>query len=168
MAENLDIDDRLAVRTPMQWMPNETAGFSTAPADALCRPLPTDERFAPAIVNVQTQRTDPDSLLNWFERIIRLRKEIPEIGWGRCTILEGGPAAALVLRYDWEGRTVVTAHNLGRRKVTAAVQLEDVPAGSCLRDELEAGDVVVNVRNGRARLTLAAYDHRWYRLVVPS
>ena len=84
MGENLAIDERLAVRTPMQWTAGATAGFSTAPPDALCRPLPTDPRFAPEAVNVQAQRTDPESLLNWFERTIRLRKELPEIGWGEC------------------------------------------------------------------------------------
>ena len=45
MGENLAVEERLAVRTPMQWTDGDTAGFSTAPPDALCRPLPTDERF---------------------------------------------------------------------------------------------------------------------------
>ena len=36
-------------------------------------------------VNVAEQRRDPDSLLNWTERIIRMRKEVPEIGWGDFT-----------------------------------------------------------------------------------
>ena len=116
MGENLAVEERLAVRTPMQWTDGETAGFSTAPPDALCRPLPTDERFASAVVNVERQRTDPDSLLNWFERIIRLRKELPEIGWGQCTVLDGSESSVLVLRFDWQGRTVVTAHNLARRR----------------------------------------------------
>ena len=33
MAENLDVEDRLAVRTPMQWTGDAPAGFSSAPAD---------------------------------------------------------------------------------------------------------------------------------------
>jgi maltose alpha-D-glucosyltransferase / alpha-amylase len=33
-------------------------------------------------VNVAKQRRDPNSMLNWTERIIRIRKEVPEIGWG--------------------------------------------------------------------------------------
>ena len=31
MAENLAVDDRLAVRTPMQWTGDAAAGFSSAP-----------------------------------------------------------------------------------------------------------------------------------------
>ena len=33
-------------------------------------------------VNVADQRREPSSLLNWTERLIRMRKECPEIGWG--------------------------------------------------------------------------------------
>ena len=29
------------------------------------------------------ERRRPESMLNWTERIIRMRKEVPEIGWGR-------------------------------------------------------------------------------------
>ena len=38
-------------------------------------------------VNVAEQRRDPDSLLNWTERMIRMRKEVPEIGWGDFALL---------------------------------------------------------------------------------
>jgi glycosidase len=37
MGENLAIEGRLAVRTPMQWTSGPAAGFTTAPADAACR-----------------------------------------------------------------------------------------------------------------------------------
>ena len=40
MGENLDVDDRLAVRTPMQWDRGPAAGFTTAPPAALVRPVP--------------------------------------------------------------------------------------------------------------------------------
>ena len=90
MGENLAVDERLAVRTPMQWTAGPQAGFSTAPPDALCRPVPTDPAFTPDAVNVERQRTDPESLLNWFERLIRRRKELPEIGWGTCAVVDAG------------------------------------------------------------------------------
>ena len=163
MGENLAVEDRLAVRMPMQWTDGPTAGFSTAPPDALCRPLPQDERFAPAAVNVADQRRDPESLLNWFERMIRLRKELPAIGWGRCTVLDGGVDAALVLRYDWDGDTIVTAHNLARRAATAQVSIAGAGDGAALHDLRQSGRPL-RVRNGVARIPLRAYDHRWFRL----
>jgi maltose alpha-D-glucosyltransferase/alpha-amylase len=87
MGENLGIDGRLAVRTAMQWTDAAAAGFTAAPADAIVRPFPQDE-YGPATVNVRQQRTDPESLLNWFERLIRLRRELPQIGFGEYSVLE--------------------------------------------------------------------------------
>ena len=163
MGENLAVEDRLAVRTPMQWAAGPTARFSAAPPDGLCRPLPQDERFAPAAVNVADQRRDPESLLNWFERMIRLRKELPAIGWGRCSVLDGGVDAVLVLRYDWDDDTIITAHNLARRAVTAQVSIAAAGDSAALHDLRQPGRPL-RLRNGTARIPLRAYDHRWFRL----
>ena len=161
MGENLALDERLAVRTPMQWTPGPTAGFSSAPPDGLCRPLPTDERFSADAVNVQAQRTDPDSLLNWFERLIRLRKELPEIGWGDTTVLDAGATEVLALRHEWHGRVVVTLHNLTGRAVTADLDAGKVGTGLELVDLLQAGNST-RPRQGRFRVPLRAYDQRWF------
>ena len=40
-------------------------------------------------------------MLNWTERIIRMRKEVPEIEWGDFTELNVRNPAVLALRYDW-------------------------------------------------------------------
>jgi glycosidase len=162
MAENLDVDGRLAVRTPMQWTGDAAAGFSTAPPDALVRPMPSDKRFAPSAVNVRDQRTDPDSLLNWFERLIRLRKEAPEIGWGTCTVLPVAAKPVLALRYDWQERTLITVHNLSRRTRVVELQLDENGDGE-LRDLLRA-DQPVRVCDRKASVKLAAHDHRWFRI----
>jgi trehalose synthase len=161
MAENLDVEDRQAVRTPMQWTGDESAGFSSAPADGLVRPLPSDKRFAAAAVNVRDQRIDPDSLLNWFERLIRLRKESPEVGWGDCRVLATTPDAVLALRYDWHGRTVITVHNLGKRARTVDLPIDDVDDGGVLRDLLRGENGPAAVRHGVAKVKLAAHGYRW-------
>ena len=113
MGENLDVDDRLAVRTPMQWTGARPPGSRRRRPTHSSARCPT-RALRPTAVNVRDQRADPDSLLNWFERLIRLRKEAPEIGWGTCTVLR--PADAVVAwAHDWRGRTLLTVHNLGRR-----------------------------------------------------
>ena len=161
MAENLEIDDRLAVRTPMQWAGDPSGGFSTAPSDGLVRPFPTDPRFAPSAVNVRDQRADPDSQLNWFERLIRLRKECPEVGWGTCDVLATGADAVVALAHRWQDRTLVTAHNLGRRPRTVTVDVPGADRGRLL--DLLRNDEPIPVRGGRAKLKLAAHGHRWLR-----
>ena len=58
MGENLDVPGRLSVRTPMQWTPYGSGGFSTAAADALVRPM-TEGDFDVKHVSVARQRSDP-------------------------------------------------------------------------------------------------------------
>ncbi|OLF18193.1 alpha-amylase family protein [Actinophytocola xanthii] len=151
MVENLEIEGRLACRTPMQWTAGTHAGFSSAPDGArLCRPLPEDQS-----VNVTDQRRDPDSLLNWMERVIRRRKECPELGWGTVTVLTD-KGAALVHRCDWDGATVVAAHNLGDKPAKITLPKDD--GWTVLEDLLGTQDA----KPGE-QITLEPYGYRWLR-----
>ena len=49
MGENLEIDGRMSVRTPMQWSDEENAGFSKARPSRLRRPV-VEGRFGPLAV----------------------------------------------------------------------------------------------------------------------
>jgi hypothetical protein len=51
-------------------------------------------------------------MLNWMERIIRMRKEVPEVGWGDFQVIATRDPAVLILRYDWRNNSVVIVHNL--------------------------------------------------------
>ncbi len=159
MGENLDVPGRLAVRTPMQWTDEASAGFSAAPPDALTRALP-DGAYGPAKVNVQDQQTDPDSLLNWFERLIRLRKELPEVGWGTCEVLDVGASSVVGLRHRWGPRHVVTLHNLSPGAVELTVDAADAASA---RDLFERAEPVA-ADDGVLRLQLAGHGFRWLRL----
>jgi glycosidase len=130
LAEDLSIEGRMAVRVPMDW-------------DA-----------------VDAQRRDPDSLLIFMTRLARARREAPELGWGRSTLVESGPEALLVHRCDWEGSTVVAAHNLSGDPVRAHV---DVEAGVTATDDLLDGRAQP-VEGGRLRLELEPYGGVWLRL----
>lgn len=85
MGDDLRLKERDAVRTPMQWSNERNAGFTAA--EMPVRPVIADGPYAYDQVNVESQRRDPNSLLNWTARMIRVRKECPEIGWGSWTAL---------------------------------------------------------------------------------
>jgi trehalose synthase len=159
MGENLVIDGRLAVRTPMQWTGGPAGGFTSAPADALRRPLP-DGDFGPDQVNVADQETDPGSLLNWFRRLIRTRRACPEIGHGVVEYLDVDDAAVIAAVARWDTGTVVTVHHLAGRRVEVEIDLPDGIERA--HDLLHAGGLKVD--DGAIRLDLAPYDHRWLRL----
>ena len=42
-----------------------------------------------------------------------MRKEVPEIGWGRFFVLPCDNPAILLLRYEWRNNAVLFVHNLG-------------------------------------------------------
>ena len=81
MGEDLDLEGRMAVRTPMQWTAGRNGGFSGAPPRRLRRPV-VSGGFAPEFVNVADQRRDPDSLLAFMKLLIRRYRESPGAGLG--------------------------------------------------------------------------------------
>lgn len=68
--------DRSAERTPMQWGPGETAGFSTCDPSRLYLPVDSSETRP----TVAAQVDDPSSMYSWTRGLLALRKEIPALG----------------------------------------------------------------------------------------
>jgi maltose alpha-D-glucosyltransferase/alpha-amylase len=162
MAENLEIPGRYSVRAPMQWSGDRNGGFSECPdPDALCRPVVRADGWGPERVNVAAQRRDPNSLLNWMERLVRRRRECPELGWGRCTLLDAGHDAVFAHRADWGGSTVVALHSFAPERLEARVRLEDRPDEAV--DLLDGEDAVPDA-DGVLAVPLEPYGHRWFRL----
>lgn len=112
MGDDISLDSRNAVRTPMQWSAEESAGFSDASPERFPRPVITEGSFSASVLNVAAQREDPDSLLNWMKELIRVRRESPEIGWGSVKILATEEPAVFSHRFDWKAGSLVFVHNL--------------------------------------------------------
>lgn len=169
MGENLAIDGRLSVRSPMQWTDERNGGFSQAEPKRLGRPV-VEGRFGPLAVNVAAQRRDPDSLLNWMERMIRRRRETPELGWGAWQVLDTDVSAVLAILCEWEERMVVTLHNLGEEPCIVRVSLgRDLPGGSSLHDLLaEPSPSVHGVDGDVVEAKLEGFGVRWFRLQPPG
>jgi maltose alpha-D-glucosyltransferase/alpha-amylase len=160
MGDDLSLPERECARTPMQWTGERHGGFSRA--RKVIVPVIDDAEFGYRRVNVADQRRDPGSLLNWTERMIRARRECPEISWGRFTLLETGAAEVLALRYDWRNTALVTVHNFAARR--RKVPLEVGTRG---------GRVLVSVLDerhsrapgsGRHEIWLEPYGYRWFRV----
>jgi maltose alpha-D-glucosyltransferase/alpha-amylase len=160
MGENLALPERKAVRTPMQWSAERNGGFSLA--ERLPNPVITEGVYGFEQVNVEKQRRDPQSFLNWLVRMIRQRKETPEIGWGQCSVLQTGHKSVLGLMYEWRGNRVVLLHNFSRQ-----------PLEVVLRVKGEGGDLLTNLlvesesraqENGAHRIAIEEFGYRWFRV----
>ena len=126
MGEDLSLPERMAVRTPMQWDDSRNGGFSGASPERLIRPAITDGEYGFEQLNVEAQRRDPDSMLNWMERAIRIRKECPEFGWGDVTVLDADDPSILAHASTFDGETVLAVHNLSSEPRSVSLHLEEV------------------------------------------
>ena len=62
-------------RTPMQWSNSANAGFSPEGVNPW---LPLNPNYALG-VNVDDQQSDPESMLNFYKRMLRVRKQMPAL-----------------------------------------------------------------------------------------
>jgi maltose alpha-D-glucosyltransferase/alpha-amylase len=162
MGDDLRLPERECARTVMQWSDEPHAGFSKSPEPE--RPVIAEGPFGFAHVNVAQQRRDPASLLNWTERMIRMRKEVPEVGWGDFAVLPTDAPGVLALRYDWRNNSVLVVHNL--RPEACEVRLEPGASGSHdgLLINLLSEDHSRPEKGRQHRLLLEPYGYRWFRV----
>ena len=159
IGDDLSLPEREAARTPMQWSGEKHGGFSTA--DRTVRPVISDPIYGYHRVSVEAQRRDPQSLVNWVERKIRMRRECPEISWGDWKILDPGTPGVLLMRYDWRGHSLIIVHNCTPKSRVA--RLDAATAGSIfLTDLLWTNDSGAD-ENGRHLIQLDPYAYRWFR-----
>ena len=159
MGDDLSLPERYAARTPMQWSSEPHGGFSSA--RRVIRKIVDDPIYGYARVNVADQRRDPHSLLNWMERMIRMRRECPEISWGRWKALNVRNDHVLALQYDWDSRTSVFLHNFDEKPWAVRLHV-DAPPGDVLvnllgQNESHADD------SGRHTIDLEPWGYRWFR-----
>ena len=160
MGEDLAVDGRMAVRTPMQWSGARNGGFSTAARGRLIQPVVTGA-CGPEHVNVVAQVHDPDSLWSFMRKLISIRRTCPELGWGAWSVVDQPERGVLVQRCQLDGSAVVTVHNLSATPVTVDVPID--PGG----DDLEAVDLMSDeVLSGEAtaKVALDGYGYRWLRV----
>ena len=161
MGDDLDLPEREAGRTPMQWSGERNGGFT--PNDDPVRPVIDEGPYSYRKVNVARQRAEQGSLLNWTERMLRMRKELPEIGHGSYTILPG-PAHVLAMCYEFGGETSVFVHNLDERRIDFRVS--ELP-GDCAQRPLvclQTNHAVRPDEEGCYDIVMEPSGYCWFRL----
>lgn len=162
MGDDLSLEQRDAIRTPMQWSSGPNAGFSTAPADTVHPPVITGGDFGYEAVSVEAQRRAPDSLLHWFEGMLHTLRECPEFGIGTCTPVDTGDGAVLALHYEAPGGVMLVLHNLSDRKRTLDLGEQPGQAGDPL--EMFSDRPYDRPAPELEGIELAGYGYRWIRL----
>ncbi|HEU0273557.1 MAG TPA: alpha-amylase family protein [Candidatus Udaeobacter sp.] len=162
MGDDLCLKERECARTAMQWSNEPHGGFTKN--DKLHTHVIEKGPYGYEHVNAAIQRRDPKSMLNWTERIIRMRKEVPEVGWGDFEVLNVRDPAVLAIRYDWRNNSVLFLHNLHEQPREIVLD-PGVPGdhGKLLVNLLSEDHSRAN-KSGKHRIMLEGYGYKWYRV----
>lgn len=160
MGDDLKLPERNCARTPMQWSAEPHGGFTKNDRPVL--PVISGGPYGFEHVNAAAQKRDPNSFMDWMERIIRMRKEIPEIGWGDFEILDTYAKEVFAIRYDWRNNSALFVHNFSSipREVefTTGVRNDGTLVNLLSDDHSKPG------KSGKHRVLLEPYGYRWYRV----
>ena len=97
-------------------------------------------------------------MLQWTARMIRLRKQCPEIGWGEWRIVSTGSRAVLAIEYRWRGSTIVCVHNLAAEPQDAKLDLGvEILANLVDVEQIGVGP------DGAHHVAVEPYGYRWFR-----
>ena len=114
MGDDVQLDDRLGVRTPMQWSSGRNAGFSDADPSRLEVPPVTSPEYHYAGHNVESEERLPTSFLNWFRRIVKAHREVRGFRSRELELVSGNNPGVLTFVREQDSEAVLCVYNLSR------------------------------------------------------
>ncbi|MEO5783327.1 MAG: alpha-amylase family glycosyl hydrolase, partial [Ginsengibacter sp.] len=96
-------------RTPFQWNETKNAGFSTAAPWLKVNPNYKK-------INVAAQEKDHNSILNYFRKMVKLRKALPELVYGKYELLDKDNEKIYAYTRTYNGKKVLVVLNFSVSK----------------------------------------------------
>lgn len=165
MGDNIWLDDRDGVRTPMQWTPDRNAGFSTADPGKLYLPVIDSLVFNSQAINVESQLAQPASLLHWLHGILDVRRHHPVMGDGDFTLCDVDNEAILAFIRSNSRETMLCIMNLANTPRAGTIFLPEYRGWNAADVLGGAGFPAI----GRTYdVTLGSRDFLWLALTPPG
>ena len=147
--ENQKITARDNGRTPFQWDNSANAGFTTG------NPwLKVNPNYL--TVNVAAQEKDENSVLNYFRRIVKLRKSEPVLVYGKYTLLDKNNPDVFSYTRELDGKRMLVLLNFKAKEASAAVSGIDISKAKLL--------LINYIDERKTSLMLRPYEARIYEL----
>jgi len=159
MHADLSLDERAAVRTPMQWADDHNGGFSEADPEDLVLPVHDGPECGYERINVERQRETPDSLLNRVSAAIDARKANAWVMEGVFDVVDTDPKEVWAHRFDREGQILLTVHNTADEPREVVVGFQSAPADA----ERVLGTADYHVEDHGVTVWLDACEYLWLR-----
>ena len=176
MGDNIWLEDRDAVRTPMQWTPDRNAGFSTADPGKLYLPVITSLVYHHNHTNVEAQMATGSSLLHWVRSMLAVRREHPVFGLGDfeiCTSVNDRVLSFVRVdrserdKEDRSAMAVLCVNNLSSRPQATTVTVPDELRGWETRDLFGGGGFPDIADDGTVTVTRGSRGFFWLALDPP-
>ncbi|MCL4393603.1 MAG: alpha-glucosidase [Chloroflexi bacterium] len=140
-------------RTPMQWDATAQAGFTSGTPWIQVNPNHT-------AINVVQARADPDSVLHYYRRLIRLRKENPVVAYGAYDLILEEHEQIYAFTRTFQGERLLVILNFTRDAPVFAL-----PVGIPVVDtELLIANYPVDPTQDVRAMTLRPYQALVYRI----
>jgi maltose alpha-D-glucosyltransferase/alpha-amylase len=152
MGDNIWLEDRNGVRTPMQWNSSTSAGFSDADPSDFYLPVIDEEPFDSNHINVFHQQNDPNSLFNAMKLMIATHKAHKAFGWGDFEWIDVGSKGVAAYLRTYQDERLLILNNLQDKELPIELPM-DIP------------ETVIDILNNRTlnkkTVTLAPYQFLW-------
>ena len=126
-------------RLPMVWSKTDLTGMTDGPSNS-------DKTFESVKLGVEEQESDPDSLLNYYKRALRIRNENPEIARGtveKVSSLCNGNQAAITKTY--EGSVIGIVYNTSLEEAISVDLTGTALEGMAIRGYLSTSETEVSL-----------------------
>ncbi|MED3624739.1 glycoside hydrolase family 13 protein [Neobacillus thermocopriae] len=139
-------------RTPMQWSDSENAGFTKG--TPWLKVNPNYKK-----INVETQQKDPNSILNFYKKMIRLKKENEVFTYGTYDLLLEDDPQIYAYNRTLDNEKMIVLSNLSSRSAITVID-----GYSFKFDQLLLNNYPVTKHAPLNEITLKPYETRVYRL----
>lgn len=114
--ERIKAESRDNGRTPMQWNNTANAGFTSGTPW-----IKVNANYRS--INEAAQNGDPNSCLNYFRKLVRLRKDNPTLVYGKYTLLDKGNPNLYAYTRESEGKRMLIILNFSAKTAQANIEL---------------------------------------------
>jgi maltose alpha-D-glucosyltransferase/alpha-amylase len=172
MGDNIWLNDRDAVRTPMQWTPDRNSGFSGADPGKLYLPVVSSLVYHYNNINVEAHMASSASLLHWVRAMLQVRSRHKVFGLGDFEVCPSDNEGVLsYLRVNrgrdtapGEASVVLCVNNLTSRPQASTVRVPEEYAGAQSLDLFGGSGFPKVSDDGTLSLTLGSRDFFWLQL----
>ena len=162
MGDNIYLEDRDGVRTPMQWNAGKNAGFSTVMEEKLHLPIIKSDEFSYTKINVAAQEKDPNSLFNRVRNLLAIRKADPLLSSEQYEIIPlADHPALLFIKRSQDEHSIFALHNLSNISISIDMNLY-------LKQEEILYNLIEEKRIDTNQIVLAPFNYIWIKTTSDS